>query len=366
VNKILLISNRSPSTGIGTYSYQLVKHLKETWHVDLDFLNLTTLAEDSYGTTIHVSSQKIKRLIDHLLFLRKIPKGYKVYHILNPNLGILIMRYRPTVVTVHDIFPFTSMATHDLITQSLGLDSPILLAMKFNMKFVKTADRIISVSEHTKRDIISLFRIEASKIHVVYPGIDRNVFHVRDKRKARQSLNLPQKRKIILHVGVDEPRKNIKTLIKAFYMIKKKVPDALLVRIGGMRSATRKLITSLHLDDSIIHHKKVPSTHLFYNAADVLAFPSYYEGFGLPVLEAMASGLPVVAGDSTSVPEIVGKAGILFPPFNATILSELVCKVINDKKTQQEMTTSGLEISSKFDWNLCAGQTLEIYKNLSF
>jgi len=192
------------------------------------------------------------------------------------------------------------------------------------------------------------------------------VFHVRDKRKARQSLNLPQKRKIILHVGVDEPRKNIKTLIKAFYMIKKKVPDALLVRIGGMRSATRKLITSLHLDDSIIHHKKVPSTHLFYNAADVLAFPSYYEGFGLPVLEAMASGLPVVAGDSTSVPEIVGKAGILFPPFNATILSELVCKVINDKKTQQEMTTSGLEISSKFDWNLCAGQTLEIYKNLSF
>jgi glycosyltransferase involved in cell wall biosynthesis len=366
VNKILLISNRSPSTGIGTYSHQLVKHLKETWHVDLDFLNLTTLAEDSYGNIVSMSSQKIKRLVDHLLFLQKIPKDYKVYHILNPNLGILIMKCHPAVVTVHDVFPFTPIATHDLITQSLGLDSPILLAMKFNIKFVKTADRIISVSKHTKKDLISLFRIKASKIHVIYPGIDRNVFHVRDKRKARQNLNLPQKSKIILHIGVDEPRKNIKTLIEAFYKVKKRVPEALLVRIGGMRSATKKLIASLHLNDSIVHHKKVPSTHLFYNAADVLAFPSYYEGFGLPVLEAMASGLPVVAGDSTSIPEIVGKAGMLFPPFNATILSELICKVINDKKTQQEMTIGGLERSSNFDWNLCAKQTLEIYKSLSF
>jgi glycosyltransferase involved in cell wall biosynthesis len=364
VSEILLISDRSFSTGIGSYSYQLVKHLKEIGQVSLDFLNLSTVAEDSYGSILRSFFQKSKRLLDHFIFLGSIQRNYRVYHVLNPNLGILITKYRPAVVTVHDVYPFTDMAIRDFVGSSYGLDLPILLAMRFNMSFVEQADSIISVSQHTKKDLVSLSHINASRINVIYPGIDRSSFCVRDKRTARRSLNLPQNRTILLHVGVDEPRKNIGTLLKAFHRVRKSIPDALLVRIGGMRSSTRRLISSLRLEDSVVQYKRVPNIPLFYNAADLFVFPSYYEGFGLPVLEAMASGLPVIAANSSSIPEVLGDAGTLFDPFDITMLSDLTCQVLADKQTGQKMAMEGVRRSSKFNWGICAKHTLEVYKAL--
>jgi glycosyltransferase involved in cell wall biosynthesis len=364
MNKILLINNRSATTGIGNYSHQLIKHLKKINQTRFSLLNLFTVAEDSFGGVVDVFSQKIKRFIDHFFFLSKINPGYEVYHLLNPNLGLLIAKYRPVVVTVHDVIPFTQIATPDLIAQSYGLDLPIIMAMRFNMGFIKYADKIIAISKHTKKDLTSLLDINPSRIIVIYPGIDRDQFRFREKRKAREMLNLPLKKKLILRVGVDEPRKNFRTLIKAFYKVKKRAPDTLLINIGGMRSISKKLISSLQLSNSVMHFSKVPNIALFYNAADLLAFPSYYEGFGLPVLEAMASGLPVIAGNSSSIPEIVNQASLLFPPFNVKMLSDLILQVLTDENTRHQMVEKGFERSQRFDWNICAKQTLEVYKTL--
>jgi glycosyltransferase involved in cell wall biosynthesis len=361
---ILFINNRSSSTGIGNYGYNLFVHLKQMGQKDMDFITLQSPAEDSYDRTVSFFGQKIKRMIDHLKFVRRIPRHYKIYHLLNPNLGILLLRYRPSVVTVHDIAPLKPAASRDMITQSYGLDTPILMAMQINMRFVRNADRIISVSQHTKNDLASVLGLHSQRIRVVYPGTDRNLFSPRDRRKARQELHLPLNKEIILHVGVDEPRKNIQTLIKAFYMIKKKFPKALLIRIGGMRSTTRRLISSLDLGNSILHYQKVENTALFYNAADLFVFPSYYEGFGFPLVEAMASGCPVIAGDSSSIPEVVGKAGILFPPSDVKMLNESICQVLTDHNMRSMMIKNGLERSLKFDWKLCAKQTLEVYETL--
>ncbi|HVP92823.1 MAG TPA: glycosyltransferase, partial [Acidobacteriota bacterium] len=231
MNDVILIGNRSSSTGIGTYSCQLIKHLKEIGQLSFDEINLTTAAEDSYGGFTNISVQKAQRLLDHLLFLRKIPRNYKVYHLMNPNLGILLSKYRPAVVTVHDLYPFKKMAAKDFAANSSGLDWLFLLAMKFNMEFVKQADQIISVSQNTKKDIVSLLHVPAARIAVIYLGVDRSSFHFRGKRDTRLFLNLPLNRKIVLHVGVDEPRKNINTLLMAFSEVKRRIPDSVLVRI---------------------------------------------------------------------------------------------------------------------------------------
>ncbi|MGQ9460013.1 MAG: glycosyltransferase family 4 protein [Candidatus Bathyarchaeaceae archaeon] len=364
MKEILLINNRSSLTGIGNYGYNLFTYLKQIGQKDLDFITLQSSAEDSYGHAINVFGQKIKRIIDHLKFVRRIPRHYKIYHLLNPNLGILLLRHRPSVVTVHDVAPFIPLASRDMIIQSHGLDVLILMAMQINMRFVRNADRIISMSQHTKNDLVSIFGVNSKIIRVIYPGIDRNLFSPRDQEKARRSLHLPLNREIILHVGVDEPRKNIQTLIKTLYMVRKKFPKTLLIRIGGMRSTTRRLISSLGLDDAILNYQKVANIALFYNAADLFVCPSYYEGFGFPLLEAMASGCPVIAGNSSSIPEVVGKAGILFPPSDVTMLNESICQVLADQNMQSMMIKNGLERSLKFDWNTCARQTLEVYETL--
>lgn len=361
---ILFINNRSSSTGIGNYGNNLFIYLKKMGQKDMDFVTLQSPAEDSYGHIINVSGQKIKRMIDHLRFVRRIPRHYRIYHLLNPNLGILLLKYHPSVVTVHDLVPLIPMASRDVITQSYGLDTPILVAMQINMRFVRYADRIISMSQHTKKDLISVLGVNSQRITVIYPGIDRNLFSPRDREKARRDLHLPLNKKIILHVGVDEPRKNIQTLIKAFYMVKKKFPKALLIRIGGMRSTTRRLISSLGLDDAILYYQRVANIALFYNAADLFVFPSYYEGFGFPLIEAMASGCPVIAGDSSSIPEVVGKAGIILPSSDVTMLSESICQMLTDQNMRPMMIKKGLERSLEFDWRACAKQTLEIYETL--
>ena len=131
-----------------------------------------------------------------------------------------------------------------------------------------------------------------------------------------------------------------------------------------MRSTTRRLISSLGLEDAILHYQKVANISLFYNAADLFVFPSYYEGFGFPLVEAMASGCPVIAGDSSSIPEVVGKAGILFPSSDVAILSESIYRVLTDPNVRSMMIENGLERSLKFDWGVCAKQTLEVYEAL--
>lgn len=363
-DNVLLVSDRSLFTGIGSYSFQLAKHLKKMKEKSIAFLNLSTVAEDSYGSLTKVSLEKAKRIMDHFLFLRKVPQGYRLYHLLNPNLGILTIKCKPNIVTVHDLYPFTKMAYRDLIVHSFGLEFPILEAMKFNMRFIKFADKVICVSQYTKKELTSLMHINASKVHVIPLGVDHKYFRPRNKMEMRRKLNLPQNKKIILHVGVDEPRKNIEVLLKAFYHVRRKMPDTVLVRIGGMRSKTAKQISSMNLRDSLIHFTKVLDIEPYYNAADVLVFPSYYEGFGLPVLEAMASGLPVIAGESTSIPEVLGDAGMLFPPYDTGTLSEYLVQLLTDKSLQQELSLKGLRRSRMFNWEICAKKTLEVYKTL--
>lgn len=360
---ILLINNKAKTTGIGGYSFSLYENLRKVTNRNIDFITLKSSSEDE-GSPVKAFPQNIKKLANHFGFLPKISHSYKVYHLLNPNLGILLSKLHPSVVTVHDVSVFKRDVSKDILTKSYGFEFPLLLGIQLNMSFIKNADRILCLSNYTKNDLISVLGIENKRVVVSYPGIDRELFKPRDKLLTRKRLSLPLGKRIILHVGTDEPRKNTKTLIDALYTVKKKMPDILFVKIGGMREATRKLILERGLNDSVIYHKKVPDVASFYNAADLFVFPSYYEGFGYPAAEAMASGCPVIAADSSSVTEVVGKGGILLPPFGVTAFHEAIVQVLSDSNKQNVMIKEGLEQVKKFDWKTCAETTLETYETL--
>ncbi len=361
---IAMINNKMMGTGIGNYSFNLYHNLRKISNRTIDFITLDTTAEDNYGSSMKIFAQKLKRIADHVRFIRKVSHSYKLYHVLNPNLGMLFSKHRPSIVTVFDIAALVPQVSREIIEQSSGLDIPLVLAMQLNMRFVRNADRILCMSNYTKNDLNSLLGIEGKRIIVGYPGIDRSVFTPRNKMRARQDLGLPLNRKILLHVGTDEPRKNSKTLIQAFHIVKKKIPEVVLVKIGGMREQTRKLILDLGLDQSVLYYKKVPDVSLYYNAADLFVFPSYYEGFGYPAAEAMASGCPVIAGNSSSVTEVVGKAGILFEPSDVITLYESICQVLSDPSMVSTMVKEGLEQVKMFDWKKCAETTLNAYETL--
>lgn len=360
---ILLINNKPKATGIGRYSYSLYDNLKKLDKRNFDFLTVGSSSEDN-DSTIKAFLPNMRKLVNHMSFLWKIPSFYRVYHLLNPNLGILLPHLHPSVVTVHDVSILKPNVSVDILAKSCGLELPMLLGMQFNMHFIKSADRILCLSNYTKSDLISVLGIKKECIVVSYPGINLDLFRPRDKVTARKRLGLPLNKPIILHIGTDEPRKNTKTLVEALSLVKEKIPDVIFIKVGDMREATRRLILRKKLNDSVLHYKKVTDVASFYNAADLFVFPSYYEGFGYPAAEAMASGCPVIAADSSSITEVVGGGGVLFPPFNVDDLYEAISEVLLDSNKQTMMIEKGLEQVKKFDWKKCAETTLKTYETL--
>ena len=361
---ILLINNKPKTTGIGRYGFSLFENLKKITTRDIDFVTLNASLQEEKASTIKAFPQSLAKLLNHMGFASKKPGDYNLYHLLNPNLGIMLANLHPSVVTVHDLSIFKRHVTKAIISESYGLEIPQLLAMQLNMRYIRDADRVLCMSNYTKKDVISVLGVESKRITVTYPGIDRELFKPRDKLEARRSLGLPLNRRIVLHVGTDEPRKNTRTLIEALAWVKKRIPDVVFVKVGGMRETTRKLVSALELSASVIHFERTANVAPFYNAADLFAFPSYYEGFGYPTAEAMASGCPVVAANSSSVTEVVGAGGILFPPLDVAALREIILQALTDPAGNAALVREGLEQVKKFDWKTCAKATLATYETL--
>jgi len=160
-----------------------------------------------------------------------------------------------------------------------------------------------------------------------------------------------------LFVGLDLPRKNIRTILNTLYRLRKNIKDVRLTLVGTIRKETKELIDHLGLQDYVQLIGWVPSNLLpfYYNSADLFVFPSYYEGFGLPVLEAMASGVPVITSNVTSLPEVVGDSSITISPLNVKMLTEKMLKVLTNSNIQKTIIKKQLKQSKKFktrcNWN---------------
>lgn len=288
-------------------------------------------------------------------------------HLLREDVGLLhglayaLPLICPTrsVVTVHDLSFF-------LYPQVFNRANRLYLKLMTRLA-VQRADAVIAVSEHTRQDVIRLLDAPAGHVHAVPNGIDSDFYplpeHEVQSFQARHQL--PER--FILCVSTIEPRKNLTTLIRAYAALGE-VEHTLV--IGGGRGwqyeSVFALAEELGLEDRVwfpgfIRHEELP---YWYNTADVFVFPSIYEGFGLPPLEAMACGTPVVASNASSLPEVVGSAGQLVDPTDVNALADAIHRVITDNALAASMAEQGLSRADRFSWQAAAERTAAVYDSV--
>jgi glycosyltransferase involved in cell wall biosynthesis len=265
------------------------------------------------------------------------------------------------------------VTVHDLIAVHFGGDIPIWSRQYFGrwMPFsYRFADHIIAISEHTKRDIINLLDISPNKITVIYEAADAKFQPMSDKSLI-ESVKKKYKTgdKFILHIGTLNPRKNLEFLVDVYAEVVKKFPDYNLVLAGKKGwyyddlfmkiknlGLEKKVIVTGYLDEE----DKVA----LYNAATVYAIPSLYEGFGLPLLEAMSCGLPVIASNTSSVPEIVGDGGLICDLKDQNDWIESFLKLLGSDGELKKYRASGLERAKIFSWKKTADLTQKVYEKV--
>ena len=359
--RLLLICDLPPNSGIGRYATSLFSKIRENgMYVDLMWFYEETFSRFLFplrkyplAPIFHEMINAIHKFSSTIKFNQN---NYDIYHLTNPSLSILADKLQPMVITVHDMIPFLPEIRN----------SPTDFLLRRGIKNAVNANFIICTSIHTKNDLLRFVNIDPKKIRVVYYGVDHELFKPKDKLEARRRLGLPLDRPIILNVGSEEPRKNTYVLLESFKELLNYIPSALLVRIGERTTRIERLIKVLDLSSKVLYRKAVSDQELalYYNAAGLLCFPSYYEGFGNPPLEAMASGLPVIAGNRTSIPEVVGDAGILLDPFDVDGFAYWMHEILSNEDLRIKFSEKGYRRSMNFSWEKCAWETLEVYREV--
>jgi glycosyltransferase involved in cell wall biosynthesis len=269
----------------------------------------------------------------------------------------------PVVVSIHDL-------AFEHLPQTFNRRSRLQLRVTVRQS-ARRAARILAISEHARRDIIATYRIAPEKITAIPLAASDRFRPVTDKTELQRMRNTYGiDGDYILSVGSIQPRKNLHRLIRAYSDLRRLWPGGKLPRLvlvgkrAWLYAETLNAIQTNGLSDSIILTGYVPETDLpaLYSGAVCFVYPSYFEGFGLPPLEAMKCGTPVITGNRTSLPEVVGDAGLMVDPFDVSALAAAIARLIDNSHFRNELRVRGLAQAQKFDWRETARRTLKIYK----
>ncbi|NIM91039.1 MAG: glycosyltransferase [Candidatus Aminicenantes bacterium] len=262
---------------------------------------------------------------------------------------------------------------HDLITRIYPRSFPIkqrLIQNTLLPLILSKAERIIVDSRSTENDVQKFYSQQVEKVRVIYPGVE-SLFYPRSQKEVERVLDKYQLDfKYYFFLGTLEPRKNIVRLIEAFIKLKRKrnVEHRLVIsgRKGWLYKEIMEKIKHSPFSQDIIFTDFVDDQDLPYlfSGAEMFLYPSLYEGFGLPVLEAMACGTPVIASNLSSLPEITGEAGILVDPMNIEEIALAMEELSEDRKLQEELRKKGLERAKLFSWEKAAQETKELYQEM--
>ena len=353
-------------TGIGRYTYHLLKSLSE-----IDNQN-SYLLYARKGIFNH--NRKITNFGAKNFFLRidRFHKGLEktvgkidIYHSPSPD-TVNINHGVKIVVTVHDLIFKTFPQGHTQKT--------IEETEKQFENFINKASKIICCSKSTMHDLQKYFHVKDEKVSLVYQGVDKNVFYIIGKEEERQAEHTLRSKGIrdpfILFVGTIEPRKNLENLLYAFEKIKaKQMFNGKLVVIGmqgWMSEGIEGLIRKLELEDDVLFLGYLPDEELryFYNKAEVFIFPSFYEGFGFPIVEAFSCGTPVITSNISSCPEVAQDAALMVDPHNFEDIAQAIARIVHDPKLKRELREKGLKRAGDFSFHNTARKTLEVYRDV--
>jgi len=359
-----------PRTGIGNYTFNIVTNLlnfnkngKNHFYYLLSSRNFESSFKEE---TEHYKFYKIRlpNLIRPILWyefmLDFFIKKFNIDIFFSPNFFLPRNIKIPSMVTIHDLIPYINPEVHTFKTK--------LLFKLYFKNSLRKAKHIITMSEATKKDLISIFNVNESKITVIYPGVNTKKFKKIENSKLLESIKekyqLPDK--YILYVGTLEPRKNLERLIKAFLYLKEKGIPHKLILVGKKGWKIEKILTLIKHNKDIKWLKYVPEEDLpcIYNLAEIFVYPSLYEGFGLPPLEAMACGVPTIVSNISSLPEVVGNAGILVNPYDIKDISKTILNLINNPTLIEELKLAGIERAKQFSWNKSAKKHFNILREL--
>lgn len=355
-----------PLTGVGWYLYHLLHHLAR--RDDVELILLGDARTTDLGPKLHAGVPANARLIVFDLrgqapsrLLRPLTAAAYVAwmwlldcdvvfgaNYFLPRLMSAVARRR--VVTVHDL---TYKRFPDLLQKETLHNLEAHMARE-----IAAAEAVICVSESTRRDLLEFYQADPSRIVAIHSGLP-------DLPAPAPVPNLPER--YILFVSTVEPRKNLGVLLDAYARLRRSGRyDGALVVAGKIGWKAGEIARRLR-EPGVVHLDYVPPAQLatLYQRADAFVFPSIYEGFGFPLLEAMAAGTPVIAARSSSLPEIGGDAALYFDPLEPPALESALAQVLGDEKRRQELVARGRVQAAKFRWDEAAEKTLEVLRRVS-
>lgn len=355
-------------TGVGNYAYYLVRALAaldqaNEYTLFLNRVNQQEFSVDKPNFNTVVVPLPLRGLLwtEHLYFTKARVDPFDVVHVMMGT-GPMLGRKR-RVITVYDL-------ALDLHLKTASLRHRLYWTQLFPI-WARRADCLIAISESTRADIKRIYHVAPERVRVIYlaansayrplPRLVLDAFRI-----ARRLTADP-----IVYVGTVNTEKNMIRLLETYQLLRKRYGiNNSLILVGKPCLGYDKVVTAAHnmgLDESVLFTGYVPDEELplWFNLARVFVYPSVYEGFGIPVVEAMACGVPVVVSNKSSLPEVVGDAGVLFDPYNVEAMAEAILPVLTDDAINQQMRVKSIDQARRFSWEQTARQTIAVYEEVA-
>lgn len=373
--RTILNPAQEETPGVGHYASNLIRTLLEIDKKNQYVLFFDRRISDEDLSRFQKAKAKVKYFPFHqykkflpgvyseLLIAAAIKKEkLDIFH--SPKHALPLAYRGKCLITVHDLAVFKR--------PQLFSKKGVSQAKKALASTLKKCQKIIAVSQATKNDINEIFKIPKNKIEIINNGLDKIFHRVPSEKETRKVLDKYKiSGKYILFLGTLEPRRNIPRLLEAYLSLKQREPlDCKLVlagKEGWLASEFRQMVSDFGLKEDVIFTGYVPPQELnsLLRKAEVFIFPSLCEGFGMSVIEAMAAGLPVIASNVSSLPEVADKAALFVNPYDIKGMAEAIRKLLKNKGLRKRLIEKGKKNSQRFNWQKCAHQTLAVYKKVA-